>query len=285
MKFFKLIRYDIKNGFWQSKWRLLSIVIIVLISCVEFFVRKSNTYYFEEIVPAGTFGDYLCYLFAGIPEYHPGADQEFIFPVKWFLFHLILLYGTLHYSVRDLHSLGIIILPRCRERSFWWLSKCFWNVLYIVVAYLLTFATIFLFCILTGETLTLPVTGEFINLMARLNSSFIDLIEFPIQFSVMLLIVPCLFSIGNSLLLLLLTLFLKPVISYGAMMIFFLCGAYFNSPFWWEGLTMAVRSEWVIDGGYTVGIATIIAGAVIISTMVIGLIRFRKYDILNLESE
>lgn len=105
MKLIKLIRYDIKNGFAQSKWRLFSIVIVVFISCIDFYIRKSNIFYFEEAVPPGTFGDYICYLFGGIPEYHPGLDEELVFPVKWFLFHSLLLYGTLHYSVRDLYSL------------------------------------------------------------------------------------------------------------------------------------------------------------------------------------
>lgn len=109
--------------------------------------------------------------------------------------------------------------------------------------------------------------------------------EFPIQFSVVNLTVPCLFSIGNSLLLLLLTLFLKPVLSYGAMLIFLLCGAYFNVPALWGSLTMTLRSEWVMQGGYTLVAALAIAGIVALGTLVIGFIKFQKYDILNLDSE
>lgn len=282
MKLIKLIRYDIKNGFAQSKWRLFSIVIVVFISCIDFYIRKSNIFYFEEAVPPGTFGDYICYLFGGIPEYHPGLDEELVFPVKWFLFHSLLLYGTLHYSVRDLYSLGIVILPRCGQRSFWWFSKCIWNILYILSAYILTFAAIFLFCFIVGESLELPVTAEFMNTLMEADSPFT---EFPIQFSVVNLTVPCLFSIGNSLLLLLLTLFLKPLLSYGAMLIFLLCGAYFNVPALWGSLTMTLRSEWVMQGGYTLVAALAIAGIVALGTLVIGFIKFQKYDILNLDSE
>lgn len=120
------------------------------------------------------------------------------------------------------------------------------------------------------------------NLNMEANSSFS---KFPIQFSVMMLFLPCLLSIGNSLILLVLTLFLKPVLSYGIMIIFLLCGAYFNSMFWWESLTMALRSEWVVQGGYTMFHATILGGVVIIGAWIVGGIYFQKYDILNLDSE
>lgn len=120
------------------------------------------------------------------------------------------------------------------------------------------------------------------NLNMEANSSFS---KFPIQFSVMMLFLPCLLSIGNSLILLVLTLFLKPVLSYGIMIIFLLCGAYFNSMFWRESLTMALRSEWVVQGGYTMFHAAILGGVVIIGAWIVGGIYFQKYDILNLDSE
>lgn len=282
MKLFKLIRYDIKNGFWQSKWRLFSIGLIVLISCIDFYIRKSNSFIFEEIVPKGTFGDYICYLLGGIPEYHPGTDEEFVVPVKWFLFHMLLLYGTLHYSVRDLYSLGIVMLPRCGQRRSWWLAKCLWNVFYILAAYALAFGIVLVFCVITGEQCTLTVTGEFVSSIMGVNTPYT---EFPVSFSVMLLTIPCLFSIGNSLLLLVLTLFIKPILSYGVMLIFFLCGAYFHTPFLWESMTMGFRSEWVTPGGYTMATALTAAGMVLTVALVIGFLKFQKYDILNLESE
>ena len=139
-----------------------------------------------------------------------------------------------------------------------------------------------MFCFIVGESLELPVTAEFMNTLMEADSPFT---EFPIQFSVVNLTVPCLFSIGNSLLLLLLTLFLKPVLSYGAMLIFLLCGAYFNVPALWGSLTMTLRSEWVMQGGYTLVAALAIAGIVALGTLVIGFIKFQKYDILNLDSE
>lgn len=282
MKFFKLIRYDIKNGFWQSRWKLLAVAVLVLISCADFYIQKTGAFRLEEVMPSGTFADYACYLLGGMPEYHPEVGKEFVFPAKWFLFHLILLYGTLHYSVRDLYSVGIVMLPRCGQRSFWWLSKCLWNILYILAAYLVSFGTICVFCMVKGESLALPITGEFMNTLMKAESPFV---EFPLQFSVVILVVPCILSMGNSLLMLLLTLFLKPVLSYGAMLIFLLCGAYFNVFFFWGSLTMPLRSQWVMQDGYTFSGAVVTAAAVIAGALLIGLVKFRKYDILNLESE
>ncbi len=48
---------------------------------------------------------------------------------------------------------------------------------------------------------------------------------------------------------------------------------------------MTLRSEWVMQGGYTLVAALAIAGIVALGTLVIGFIKFQKYDILNLDSE
>lgn len=282
MKFFKLLKYDIKNGFWQNRWRLLCTAAVVIISCIDFYIRKQTAFYFEATVPAGTFGDYACYLLGGMKEYVPGVDEDFIFPVKWFLFHLILLYGTLHYSVRDLHTLGKTMLPRCGQRYSWWISKCLWNFLYTMAAYLLTFGIIFLFCTAAGATPELSVTETLVNSLMQADSPYS---EFPVQFTVLVLVLPCILSIGNSFFLLLLTLFFKPVFSYGIMIVFLLCGAYFHISVLWGTLTMPLRSEWIHPDGYSFSEGLLAAALIISITFVIGFIRFQKYDILNLESE
>lgn len=278
MKFYKLIRYDLRNGFFQNRFRLLAIILLVLASCMDFYLRKNLAYHFENLVPDGTFMDYTCFLLGGIPEFILGVDESFIFPVKWFLFHLLLLYGTLHYSSRDLFSCGITILPRSGNRVLWWLSKCIWNCCYVVMAYLTSFLAIFIFCAASGESLSLSVTPEYVNQLMGARSPFT---EFPLQLTVLILFLPLFISIGNSLIQMLLTLFIKPMFSFGMLAAFLLCGAYLNCGLFWSTYAMPVRSKWIAETGFSfmqgMAVSILVAAAAILT----GCIRFQRYSILD----
>lgn len=280
MKFYKLIKYDLRNGFFQNRFRLMAIILLVLASCIDFYARKNLAYHFEDIVPAGTFMDYSAYLLGGIPEFIPGLDDSFIFPVKWFLFHILLLYGTLHYFSRDLFSCGITILPRSGNRVLWWLSKCIWNICYVVITYLTSFLAIFIFCAIFGESLSLSITPDFMNQLMGARTPFT---AFPLQFSALILFLPLFISIGNSLAQMLLTLFIRPMFSFVTLAALLLCGAYLNYGLFWSTYAMPLRSKWIAENGFSFIHGTVVSGLVAAAAVFIGCIRFQRYSILDID--
>lgn len=102
MKFFKLLKYDFKNGFQVGGLKLIIIILMTLAFCLDFYLRKNIVYMVDSVTPSGTWMDYLFSVFAGIKEYTPSITEEFIFPIKWLLIHLFILYSTLYYPYRDL---------------------------------------------------------------------------------------------------------------------------------------------------------------------------------------
>ena len=280
MRFGKLFRYDLRSGFTSWIFRLAAIIVLVLVSCAEMYFRKHTVYRLADAVPPAGYMDYLCYLLGGIREYMPGGEENFLFPAKWFLFHLLVQYGCLHYSVRDLSSLGSTVLPRSGNRTAWWLSKCLWNCCYVTAVYALTAGAVLLFCMAAGEPVNLQVTPEFLNTLMGAGCFYESI---PAEFSLVIVGLPFFISLGNCLIQLVLTLFLKPMFSFGIAAAFLLCGAYRNLPVFWETFAMPVRSAYVVENGFAAAEGAVIALAAAVLAAVIGTVCFKRKNILRME--
>ncbi len=206
----------------------LSVLIVIIIAfCFDFYLRKYNVYLLAEQIPSGTFVDYLLYIFAGMKEYLPTDEEGFIFPIRWSLLHLYIFYCTLHYPSKDLTSVGVNILLRTKGRTSWWLSKSIWNICYVLAVYLLIFLTVMLFCLVMKEPIHLDITAMFMNDILEAKSPYET---FSTNLIWITLFFPLLFSIGMNLWQMTLTLFFKPLYSFGASAVILLASAYFFHP-------------------------------------------------------
>lgn len=279
MKFTKLLKYDLKNGFKQNSIKVLFFLFtIATILCVDFYLTKQKTYLLDGEVPIATFLDYACYLFGGMAEFIPALGESFEFPVRWFLLNLILFYGTLHYPVRDLFSLGINILPRSEKRILWWFSKCVWIIIYTVFSYLIIYGAILLFCVFSSEDISFLITPDFLNRIMDARTTFQ---EFDNSVIYAILILPLIITIGLNMIQMLLSLFLKPLLSYLVIIVFCLAGTYFNTGIIWSNYAMSLRSAFVVFDGYSLNVGIVLGVTIIIATMVIGGLIFRKINILE----
>ncbi len=278
MKFGKLFRYDLRSGFSGSLFRLLMPALAALVSCAEFRLRL----YMEYPKIRGTFLDYLIYLSGGMKKYIPimalTEPESFIFPARWMVLHLLILYGALYYPVRDLANMGTSALPRSGSRGAWWLSKCLWNLCYVVTAYAMAVGVVLLFCLAAGAEMNLSMTSELVNTVLDANSPDIG---FPVELGYAALFFPLLFAVTAGQIQMTLSLFVKPVVSFGIMTGFLLCGAYLDVPVFWSSWSMAVRSIWVIYDGWYPGTAGAVMTGCAAAAMTIGFIRFRRYSIMG----
>ncbi len=278
MKFIKLLKYDIHNGFRQNMMKIISVFIISIILCADFYFAKQRSYALDGEVPVATFLDYACYLFGGMAEYVPSLGEGFKFPVRWFLLHLLLFYATLHYPIRDLFSLGISVLPRSEKRSFWWHSKCLWIMVYTIFSYLLIYIAIFLFCSLIGEEVSFMITPEFLNRIMGARTTF-DKFNDNLVYAILLL--PMMITVALNLIQMLLSLVLKPLLSYLLIITFCLAGTYFNSSLIWSNFAMPLRSEFIVLDGYSVGLGVMLCMIIILITIIIGGAIFHRMNILD----
>lgn len=280
MKFSKLLKYDLKNGFLLNLINLLLIMIFVAVFCIDFYLRKNSAYILDESIPSGTFMDYLFYIFAGIKEYTPSMTDEFLIPVKWLLLFLFILYSTLYYPYRDLSSLGLNILVRTKGRIAWWVSKCIWNICYVLVTYVLIFFTVIVFCFVMQEPISLDITPMFVNDLLDAASPYDT---FSIQLGYIILLLPMLILIGLNLLQMTLVLFIKPLYSFGMIAVILLSSAYLFTPYLPGNYAMPIRSNYVVENGVSFSGGLIIFLILVSVSFIVGCLYFRRYDILDVE--
>lgn len=278
MKFFKLLKYDLKNGFQIGLLNLFVIAVFVLAFCIDFYLRKSGAYIFDEYTPAGSVIDYLFYLFAGMKEYTPSVTESFIFPVKWLLLQLFILYSTLYYPYRDLSSLGLNILVRTEGRITWWLSKVLWNIIYVLASYLVIFLTDLLFCIIMQEPISLDITPMFVNDLLEAGSPFDT---FSDNLVYIILFLPLFISIALNLLQMTTVLLIKPLYSFGMMAVILLASAYLLNPFLPGNYAMPIRSEHVVENGVQASGGVAMVFVLVMISILGGCLYFRRYDILH----
>ncbi|WP_062105421.1 hypothetical protein [Bacillus niameyensis] len=278
MRFTRLLKYDLKNGFLLGAVKLFVLVLLVIAFCIDFYLRKSNTYIFEESTPAGTFIDYIFYILAGEKEYIPSRTEAFTFPVKWFLLHLFIFYSTLHYPYRDLSSLGLNILVRTKGRIAWWISKSIWNVCYVLAMYAVIFLTVVVFCLIMQEPITLDITSRFVQDLLDAGSPFDS---FSNKLVLIILLFPLLISLSLNLLQMTLVLFIKPLYSFGVMAVIMLSSAYLLTPFLPGNYAMPIRSEHVVDNGVSASGGIIMFLILVSVSFIVGSLYFRRYDILH----
>lgn len=280
MKFFRLLKNDIRNGFLSNGIHYLVIVIIVLVSCVDMTIKVHNAYMFDPVMPEITFADLLLYLFEGIPKFVPSQLETFIFPVKWLLLHMILLYGGLHYPYNDLHTIGVNVLPRSGSRYKWWYAKCLWLLVNQIISYTCIYVMLLIFCILSGGEVSLQLTSVYINDIMNAGSLYDS---FPKEILLVTVVLTFLVTFGLSLWENVISLYLKPIFSYLVMAILLLASAYLSSPLLIGNFAMAIRCRYITENGYEMFEGCVITMIVIILALACGMLRFRRYDIMNQE--
>ena len=280
MKFYKLLTYDLRNGFRLGMTKLFIVLLLVIAFCVDFYLQKQSVYFFDAVTPSGTWIDYLFYIFAGMKEYTPSLTDEFIFPAKWLLLHLFILYSTLYYPDRDLSSMGLNILVRTKGRVAWWVSKTIWNVCYVFACYLIIFLFVYLFGLVVNEPISLEITPMFINDLLRADSPFDT---FSTNLVPIIILLPLLVSIALNLLQMTCSLFIKPIYSFGLMGVILLASSYIMHPLLIGNYAMPIRSEYIVENGFQALTGVILSGVIIGFSFIVGSIYFKRYDILNEE--
>ena len=152
MMFYKLLCYDLKNGFLSTYKRYLSAAVAFVIMFVSFqlVAYSYNTMEKPDVPIAGSLGDVLIYAFGGMYEYVPSKGAPFTIPAFWLLTYLLLAYITLYYPFEDLEEFGQNILIRSKGRMMWWFSKCAWILISVVCYFLLAWAVMAIGCLITG---------------------------------------------------------------------------------------------------------------------------------------
>lgn len=281
MRLFKLLKYDIKQGFFYVKWCLLMVAVFTFVSCIDFYSGKNRYYTGNGITPIeATFFDYLFYLFKGMKEYLPHGYMIFKLPIKWFLFQVCYLLGVLYYPYRDLqNSVGSIVIVKGSSRRTWWVSKCVWCILYILAVYSIIYIVIAVFCLMASELLSWSFTSQLMK-----DYMDINVLPYASEKDVLLfvLVVPVLVSIVMSTFELFTGALTKPIVGFFLTTLYFLTSAYKLSPYLLGNYLMGVRSCFFIENGVHAEIGIYLCLVNFSFLLVMGKLLIGRKDILNM---
>ena len=285
MKLLKLIRYDF--GYNRSANRLRWLLTAALFSLLflAFSLDVLHWWWFDPAVGRSlaninvvglSFGDVVMTEMGGeLPMALTSLEDTYLFPIKWFLPHILILYFTLNYAKNDLVHGGIQVLTRVKNRQLWWISKCIWNIVTVVSCFALGVATLFAWTAATGKELLFKLNPDLFSCVMR--EALPGQTATAGTYFLALCVMPCVVCVAVSLLQMCLSLVVKPVYAYTTACIYYIAGAYYAHPLFISNYSMGVRSAAV--GFYnfypSIGLITclvlsltaILAGAVFLERM------------------
>ena len=128
--------------------------------------------------------------------------------------------------------------------------------------------------------MSFKITPELINDMMDSGGFYT---AFPTEFAVTVLVLPVLVSISASLLQMTLSLFMKPMFSFGVLAVIMLAASYLKIAILPGSYAMAIRSKYVIYRGFEPAVGIVLSIGMLIVAVLVGSIRFKRYDILSKE--
>lgn len=227
-----------------------------------------------------TLGEYFMYLYGGIKRYVPAPGEPFKVPYLWLLNHLLVLYFTLNYAHADLNGFGQQTIYRSGGRLNWWLSKCSWQVIAICMYYFVSWAVPVLLAVASQETIALDITQN-VHLYLDFGETLIPFEK--INLSMELTLMPLLFTVSMGLLQLTLSIIIKPVFAYIISATICIMSSHTQSALLLGNYAMAARCNRVISDGMNSNIGIFSMVILSLVCVIIGALRFRRYDILSKE--
>lgn len=270
--FFKIMKYDIKNGLVKEYKKYLLFVVFFISAGIIFRLSVLN----ESVV---TFGNYNLFVHSGMEEYIPDFSNRFQFPIIWVCFHMLAYFSVLYYPYNDIDGFGKSVLIQSMNRSAWYFSKCCWVIISIAIYFALFMLSQAILCLFFGDSITLLITQDyaFYSIPVTVES----FTEYPTDISVLLYALPFAVCVALGLMQTALSLIIKPFYSYIASAAILIGSAYYLSPVMLGNYAMVQRSSIFLANGVDARIGLVFCFLLSVASIICGIFIFNKYDILN----
>lgn len=270
----KLFWYDLRIGMKSNMVKLIAYISIVIGICIIGCNTIHNSSEFYNVTPDVL--DYICFILGG-PRYIPeGMIEIYTIPVLWLIIPVMIGYIIGYYAMTDLHKYGQQVLLRSASRTRWWLSKCIWCGLMVVISYAIIYVFTILTAFISGATFNWKLTDEIA--VNACNVSYIGGTDNEVR--IILLLMPVIVSLALSILQILLGLVFSPIIGFMLTQSIVFLATIYHKSFLIANYAMLSHNRLTCDSNidYIEGIY-VCAGVYIIS-LILGILYFRGYNIL-----
>lgn len=267
MKYISIFKFDLYYGILTKYRKYLLYYLLILV-----FLCEACSYFSSIGHDTITIGDYFFFIYGGIKPYEPKPGNPFVIPYRWLLIHITILYFLLNYMSKDLSGFGHQIIYRTGSRDIWWISKCFHQIISIVLYFGGAWIEIFLVVrIINKGSMTFYISTNVLEMLAAKPDTC---------FIIELTILPFLFTCTVSFVQMVLCLFFKASFSFIFTIIICISSAYALHPLLLGNYSMAYRNNKMLINGIDSIKGIWILIILLFSSVVIGMLRFRKYPIL-----
>ena len=290
MTFINVVRSDLRNGV-AKRWVPFLFVGILFVTLAFFAyldfdaAQRMNP---SPITTPVTLGDYLLYLFGGTSSgNHPFEfiDENnivnslfiFTFPSIWILVFLVLLLLTLQYPYEDLMGFGKTIIILSKKTHYWWMSKCIWVIVSVVLYFSIAFICYSVKAIILGAEPSLNI-GTYYPYFRFTSADFITEPPWNIV-PTLSMVIPV--GIGLCLIQLTTSLITSRLYSYLLSSAFLIASAYMQHEILFPNVSMFARSINAVTNGQYAILELIVIAWFSSMSILAGYIYLDKADIIN----
>lgn len=272
----KLIAFDVRNGIVRYWWKYLAAAAFSFLFSLAFarqLVLMQGR--MDLLVAPSTLGDCLTNLVVAIPRYVFETGFPFVFAGPWLLTLLLVAYLTLGYPCRDLGGPDRQLVMAAGSRWAWWLSKCVWVVLSVLAFFLAIGVGAALWTVVSGGSLGLHLSSGVAEMLGCVSDSGSSTLW---QSAAWLYLAAVLVALALCLVQMLVSLFVKPILSFIVTIVLLFLWAECEGPSL-TGALLAVLPRQPGDVAAQALVGAGVAFGVIALAVVVGGLCFKHTDI------
>ncbi len=265
------------------KWYCVPLLFGMVQGYLFFWQLALWSQYTPEIF-YGSFGDMIMYVFRGMEEYVPHNMQQFQVPVTYLLINIGVAVFVGNQTARDLEDFGKLQLLRYHNRTVWWLGKCLWCVVHILIFYGMLYMGLLFAMFANIRHLELSGIRDIFQIHTYIyNNVFYCQMPMTNSVGTVLLIavlMPMVTSIALSFLQMCLEMLLSPSVVMVLLMGIDVLSAFFMKWCWLGNYMMIFRYNFINPNGVCWQLGLEIDVCVAVLAIFIGNILFGRYDVM-----
>lgn len=275
MKLLRIVKYDLVEGTIRNWYKFLIVILIAYISTNLFHLRLERLNEPGLICSEGTVMDYIMYSMEGLPVYKFDPYSSFYVPIYWFVFQIWISYIVAYYPENNFRSCGKNIFLASKSRVKWWLSKCLWCVINVVVYFIVYYVAVTVFSYIKGAELSFNFTENIMSICYGDNLKYL----YNREALFLVLVLPCVTTIAISIFQILLAFLFTPVISFAMICGLYVISTYYTNELLIGSYTMWLRSSYVNIEGVNPEIGLLISLLLVFGSVLAGCIKFDRKDV------
>lgn len=263
------ISYDIKEGIVR---------FIPLYALTGVFVLAFGwdaRMHLAEGVPAPSVLDLAVYMFQGMDEYvYVKGGPPFDIPISFLTLSFCFALFACYYAHREWKLRGTVYIPRYESKMYFWISKCIWCILQMILLYLMIFVILWGIAA-AGGNISVLLSRETLACLKGLplSENSMDYIKYIFGLGLFTAIVLNQIQLTAQML-------FSPVIGYILVIAVITSSAYFYRFYMPGNYYMLLRTALFREDGITLQQASLVLGILWIVLVLIGAVIVRKKDVL-----